>query len=124
MIETTIDEQQGIVTLEPTGALGPEDFASVGRIVDPYIEADGQLNGLVIQTERFPGWDSLAGLASHIRFVRSHHDKIRRVALVTDSLIGGAAEVIGAHFVGAEVRAFTYAEQQSARLWVRGGEIG
>lgn len=120
MLKVTIDEDNLVAILEPEGPLSENDFLSVAKVVDPIIDKYGQLTGIIIHTESFPGWDSFAALSSHLRFVRDHHKKIARVALVTDSMIGNFAEKIAGHFVKAEIRLFPYQEFEKARMWVIG----
>lgn len=120
MLSVDLDEENGIATLEPGSVLTKSDFESVATVLDPYIEKTGRLNGLVIHTKSFPGWDSFAALLTHLRFVKDHHKKISRVAFSTDSVIGNLAEVIASHFVSAEIKRFSYQETEKARLWVSG----
>ncbi len=51
-------EDAGILIVSPEGPLESSDFAVLAREVDPYLEQKGQLNGLLIQAESFPGWHS------------------------------------------------------------------
>lgn len=118
MLSVTIDEENYIAILEPDGPLTKGDFESATRIIDPYIEDNGQLNGLIIHTESFPGWKSFAALSSHLKFVREHHKKVTHVALSTDSVVGNFAEVIASHFVNAEIKLFSYQELEQAKDWV------
>ena len=118
MLSTKIDKDNGIAILEPEGSLSENDFESATKIIDPYIEATGQLNGLIIHTKSFPGWDSFAALVSHLKFVKEHHKKISRVAFATDSMIGSFAETVASHFVNAEIKQFSYQELEQAKLWI------
>ena len=118
MLSVTIDEENYIAILETDGLLSKSDFESATRIIDPYIEDNGQLNGLIIHTESFPGWKSFAALSSHLKFVREHHKKVTHVALSTDSVVGNFAEAIASHFVNAEIKLFSYQELEQAKDWV------
>jgi len=120
MLKVTLHEEDGIVMLEPEGALTEKDFESAATVIDPYIEATGELNGVVIHTRDFPGWDSFAALLSHLKFIRDHHMKVTHVAFVTDSKLGDLAESVGSHFVHAEVKHFHFGEFLQARLWILG----
>ncbi len=120
MLSVKIDEVSGIAILEPDGALSKGDFELAAKIIDPYIEKTGQLHGLIIHTKSFPGWDSFAGLSSHLRFVKDHHKKITRVAISTDSMVGNFAEAVARHFVNAEIKLFSFQEVGHARNWVGG----
>ena len=118
MLSVQLITKVGIVILEPDGALTVDDFEAAAEKIDPFIEEKGRLNGLIIRSESFPGWDSFAALTRHLRFVRNHQQKIARVALVTDSPIGKLAEVIAGHFISAEVKDFEYEEMEQARAWI------
>ena len=118
MLTTTIDQVNGIAILEPDNTLSKDDFLTAAHIIDPYIGRLGQLNGLIIHTESFPGWDSFAALSSHLTFVKDHHKKIARIAFVTDSPIGSLAENIASHFVSAQIRTFPFRELKQAKFWI------
>ena len=111
-------EGKGVLVLHPKGELEAADFERVSAEIDPYIEKAGGLNGLMIDAEHFPGWDDFAAFSSHMRFVREHHSKIRRVAIVTADRIVSALPRMASHFVDAEVRAFAMGERDEALLWV------
>ena len=121
MIEHTLDSAHSVLYLRPRAALAQDDFIEVARTVDPYIEETGNLAGLVIEAPAFPGWESLGAMAAHFRFVRDHHKHITKVALVTDSALGNAAEHLASHFVSAEIRHFPSAEIAAAKQWVTKG---
>ncbi len=118
MITYILNEEKGVLKVHPEDSLQKEDFEQLARTVDPFIEKTGGLRGLIIDAPSFPGWKNFAGLVGHIRFVRNHHEHIRRVALVTDSRLGDAAERIGAHFVSAEIRHFPPDQLETAEQWV------
>ena len=99
MLSVQINEVNGIALFELLGPLSERDFKSTIRVVDPWIEKNGRLKGLIIYTKSFPGWESFGALSSHLIFVREHHTKISRVAFVTDSAVGNVAEKIASHFV-------------------------
>jgi len=121
MLSVEIDEVNGLAILEPDGPLTKGDFELAAKIIDPYIENTDQFNGIIIHTESFPGWDSFAALASHLRFVKEHHKKISRVAISTNSVIGNFSEAVASHFVNAEIKLFSYQELEQARDWIIGG---
>ena len=50
MLSAEIDEAMGIAILGPDGPLSKDDFESVAKAIDPYIQKTGKLNGLVIHT--------------------------------------------------------------------------
>jgi len=118
MLKIELDEVAAIATLRPDGPLTEEGFEKVSQTLDPYIEKSGILKGLIIETESFPGWESFSAFLHHFQFVKEHHKKIARIALVTNSAVGDMAEKITKHFVAAEIRHFSYGEMDRARNWI------
>ena len=119
MIDYRLDPDASILFAHLKGPLGAEDFARLASAVDPHIEATGRLAGIVLETESFPGWESFAALVSHVRFVRSHHERVGKVALVTDSALGDVAERLASHFVSAEIKHFPAGQADAATRWIR-----
>lgn len=119
MLEHHLDENDGILTVKPSGRLAAEDFAALARVVDDYLERNEALAGLLIDAEAFPGWEDFAALLSHLKFVREHHRRIKKVAALSDSAILTVMPRIAAHFVSAEVRHFATAARSAALDWLR-----
>jgi len=108
-----------ILEAEPTGAISAEDFREIAAFIDPEIDWGGPINGVLIHTRTFPGWEGFGALIEHVRFVKNHHDSVRKVAMATDDRIGRfLVEKIVSHFVSADVRLFRHDELEVARKWV------
>lgn len=121
MIAHELDAENSILLVRPESALDKEDFALLAELVDPEIEATGDLAGLIIDAPGFPGWDSFGAMVTHFRFVRDHHKRIKKVAVVTDSPLGDVAEHLTSHFVSAQIRHFPAGQTEQARQWIIGG---
>jgi len=111
-------KQNRILTVSPEGKLEAEDFAQLAEVVDPFLEEHGPLRGLLIEAEAFPGWQDFAALISHLRFVKEHHKRIRKVAAVTDNSVLSILPQVASHFVKAEIRHFPYHQKESALNWM------
>jgi hypothetical protein len=120
MITHHLDRIAGILTVTPSGPLEASDFEALAREIDPYLEQNGKLHGLMLYTELFPGWHDFAALVSHLKFVRAHHARIEKVAAVTDSGFAAIAPKVASHFVKAEIRHFPYSEKAAALAWLSG----
>ncbi len=66
----------------------------------------------------FPGWENLAALIQHMRFVRDHQRRIARVALVTDKFLKIPPE-IAAHFAHPEFGVFASGDRAGAVDWLK-----
>jgi SpoIIAA-like len=118
MVEHELLQAEGILILRPKGQLEASDFQSLAKEVDPYIEANGKLQGILLDAEKFPGWKDFAALFAHLRFVREHHRKIEKIAVVSDSSFLSFAPKIATHFVQAEIRHFPQLRRQDALAWL------
>lgn len=120
MIAYQLDERRRVLRVHPQVSVQKGDFEELARIVDPFIEKTGGLNGLVIEARDFQGWEDFSAMIEHFRFIRNHHRQVARVALVTDSRLAEIVERIGSHFVSAQVRRFPAGQATVAEAWAEG----
>ena len=118
-IDQKLDKQAGVVQIEISAPIASINMEALAHTVDSFIEDNGNLKGLVIHSKHFPGWEDLGSMLRHIKFVKNHHEKVDRVALVVDSALMDVAQAIGKHFLKAEVRHFHYDQLDEANKWVR-----
>ncbi|MCP5291623.1 MAG: hypothetical protein H6938_03660 [Burkholderiales bacterium] len=78
MIEYTFDTEHAILYVQPKSSLEENDFVQLAKTVDPFIEKNGDLAGIIIQTPTFPGWKSLGAMAKHFRFVVGEFETVKR----------------------------------------------
>ena len=119
MIPHQLLRDEGILILSPDSSLLASDFEELAREIDPYIEEKGGLKGIMLDVESFPGWHDVGALIAHLRFVKNHHAKIKKVAAVTDSKPLSIVPQILDHFVNAEVKHFHRADREAALAWLR-----
>jgi hypothetical protein len=126
MLDYSISQPAGILLLKPRAALRKEDFAGLRAAVDAYLAGHAILKGVLIHALDFPGWQDFAGFTAHLHFVREHHRKVERVAVVADSRLAGIVEALGKHFTSAEIRHFAFADDIEALHWLEAtrGEHG
>jgi hypothetical protein len=119
MLNYELNRAESILILKPIGPLESTDFEKLAREVDPYIIENGTLNGLMIYAKSFPGWDNFAAFVSHIKFVKNHHQKIKKIAAVTGSGFLSIMPQVANHFIQAEVRHFEYDDKDAALNWLK-----
>lgn len=118
MLHVDLDENKAVAIFRPEGALSEADFDYAANLVDQYLEDHATLRGLIVNSRDFPGWNSFAALVQHLRFVRDHQRQIKRVALVTDSVVGKLGEKLADHFIAAEIKSFPFDDMTEAAQWV------
>ena len=120
MIDFELNESEGLAIFYPEQehGLSEADFEQLTTAIDGYLKDHKTLNGLIIVTKSFPGWENLKAFSSHLNFVHDHHKKIRKVALVSDSALLSAAPHLARYFVSAKIRHFDASEVDQAKTWV------
>ncbi len=118
MLDYSIMKPEGVLVLKPRAPLSKKDFGGLSAAVDSYLSDNTGLHGILILSEKFPGWENFAAFTAHMHFVHDHHKKVQRIALVTDSPLGGFAEAIGKHFTSAEVKHFPFVADAEALGWM------
>jgi len=122
MVHFEVLADRGILLLTPEGRLEKVDFERLAAAIDPCLAARGELAGILISAERFPGWDSLEALIAHFNFVTSHHRKIKRVAVVTNGAFLKIMPHIAGIFVRPDIRSFDFHEKDKALAWLETGQ--
>jgi hypothetical protein len=112
------NRSKGIVTLKPHGELEASELAMLGHDVDEYLKKHDKINGVIIEAKAFPGWHNIASLAAHLKFVKGHRNKVRRVCIISDDPILQRLPPWAEVFLTAEVRCFPAQERQIAQKWV------
>jgi hypothetical protein len=112
---------EGILILEPDAPLEADDFKGLVREIDPYIAEHGKLSGLMIRAKAFPGWANLEAFLAHMQFIKTHHQKVVRLAMVTDSKLLGELPKIASHLVHVEVKHFSESQHEDALRWLKDG---
>ena len=116
MVKITVRHTSCLI--EPEGPLTKADFEAIADQVDPIIASKRELDGLVIKTREFPGWESFGDVVAHFRFIRNHHEAIKKVALVTDARVADIFPALVNHFVKAEVKHFAFDDYDAAVAWI------
>lgn len=121
-IDIKLDAEAGILTLEPATnkALSEDDFEAVGQTIGNYLKDHDRLRGILVHSRKFPGWQSIGALFAHLKFVNAVHDKIDRIALVTNSPMGTFADHVLDPLMLAKIRKFDYDQRDEAMGWLQG----
>src|SRR6516225_9381215 len=118
VIKSELLKDKSVLIVSPVGPLAASDFEHLAQEVDPYIEQNGRLHGLMVHTESFPGWADFAALLSHLKFAKDQQSKIEKVAAVSDSGFLRIIPNVANHFVKAHVKHFNYDEKDKALEWL------
>ncbi len=119
MLKHTLISAEGILILEPSEALEAADFAAVVQDIDPYLAKHDSLAGVIIVAKAFPGWLNLEAAISHLQLIENYHQKIKRLAIVSDNGLLTALPKFAANLVHPDVKHFSESEYEDALSWLR-----
>ena len=119
MLNHELRQDDGVLVLHPEGPLEAADFTTLASHVDAYLERHGTLRGVLIRAKSFPGWKDFGALLAHLKFVREHHQRIEKIAVVADGAFANIMPNIASHFVHAQVQHFDLTREDAAWDWLR-----
>ena len=99
--------------------LKADDFRQITPQIDSLISQHGKIR-LLIDASGFNGWENIAAFENHAGFIKNHHQKIERIAVIATH--DWQHWVIGAvrMFVHPEVRAYDKSHESEALQWIVG----
>lgn len=113
-----MNRKQGIVTIEPKGEIESHQLEDLAKDVDDYLKTHHALRGVLIEVGQFPGWQNLGALVQHLRFIKDHHQRVAKVAIISDALANSPLPLAADLVLATEVRAFRSWERRLAREWL------
>lgn len=116
MIDITSFED-GVVRITITEKLQQGDFASITPVIDSLIEMKGNLK-LLVDATQFDGWENKQAAEEHFAFVKTHHQKVDRIALITGHLWQEWIAISANVFVHPEIKTFDSDELEQAEAWL------
>jgi len=117
MIHTEWLRTNEVIAVRPKGAIGDDDILRVGDAIDRVIAREGRLEGLLVDTRGFAGWDDTHALLAYMRFVHAHQPKVARIAVVGDQWWLRAAPSFEPLY-GTPIKVFAVAEEDAAKAWL------
>lgn len=123
MIQTNYDEAAQVLTIQPYDKLSENDIDSISIQIDDIIKSAKPLYGILIDSQKFPGWSNFTTLFKNARLVGRYKRQVKRVALATDSKYGKFLDSVVELFTDAEVETFPYRDIEHAESWAAGEEV-
>jgi hypothetical protein len=118
MIKTEVISANALKITVPE-KLKAEDVREIAPQIDALLSEHGQIR-LLIDASGFSGWENVATFETHAKFIKSHHQRVERIAVIVahdwQHWLIGAVRV----FVHPEVRAFDKSHESEALRWIVG----
>jgi hypothetical protein len=99
--------------------LRADDFPQIAPHIDSLISQHGQIRSLIDASE-FTCWENITAFQNHAGFVKSHQQKVERIAVIVahewQRWLVGAVRM----FVHPKVRAYEKSREDEALQWIVG----
>jgi hypothetical protein len=109
----------GVLKITVPEKLSAEDFRQVAPQIDSLLQQRDTVR-LLVDASHFGGWENMAAFEKHVGFVKTHHQKVERIAVI----VGHHWQywVIGTVrlFVHPDVRTFDQGQESEAQKWIVG----
>lgn len=108
---------QNIIQISLPQKIEETDFPAIAKEVDVFIQQNGTIN-LLIDASSFSGWEDSNAIKSHMNFVKEHHHKIHRIALMSGHIWQQwIAQSVGI-FLIPEIKIFEKNQIAEAKDWL------
>jgi hypothetical protein len=99
--------------------LKADDFPQIAPQIDLLVRQRGQIR-LLIDASEFAGWENVAAFENHAGFVKSHQQRVERIAVIVahewQHWLVGAVRI----FVHPEIRSYDKDHENEALQWIAG----
>ncbi len=118
MIEVQIVSPD-VLRLTVPAKLKVEDFRQIAPQIKSVIKRSGRIR-LLIDASGFTGWESIAAFERHLGFVKAHHEKVERIAVIVAHDWRHWVVRTVRMLVHPQVRAYDKRDESNALQWITG----
>ena len=119
MIGFSIDDGN-IVHATPHGKISETDIRdTAGPQIDRLLRDKGHLSGVLVDAREFEGWEDFSAFAAHVKFIKDHHDKVDKIAVINGGENHDFLKRIFSLVPHIEFRFFAGDEEQTAEQWLQ-----
>jgi hypothetical protein len=115
----TVQFDDDVLRVQPDGPITRENVAKLKRTAADYLASHPKIAGVMVETRAFPGFTSAGAFVDYVRFIAQHRARVRRVALVTNSVLAPVAKFMANRIMGVEMQHFPFAQGMAALAWLR-----
>ena len=112
------DPTHGVLLIDAKNPFSPEDFAAMSNFIDPYFVERGELDGIIINSKKFPYWTSPENRGEYLNFAQNNHQKFKKAALNMGGFFVKIVARIGRGRVHPELKIFKYNQIEEAQDWI------
>lgn len=112
-----IDLGQGILHVRLMGQLDSEAYADESADMTAFLQGHDRFR-LLLDLREFDGWQGLDALSDHFFLVRTHHQKLEKIAIVGDAAWQAMASRLGHQMLDVQSHYFPRTQFEGAKAWL------
>ncbi len=112
------DDHHGVLLIDVTKPFSSEDFITISNLIDPYFSEHGELEGIIINSKKFPYWQDSKNRQEYLNFASQNHHKFKKAALNMGGFFTKIIARIARGKVHPEVKIFKYNQIEKAQDWI------
>ncbi len=112
------DDHNGVLLLDVVNSFIEDDFKTIASIIDPYFSTRGELEGIIINSKKFPYWTSAKNRGEYLSFASDNHHKFKKAAFSMGGFFTKIIVRIASGRVHPQVKIFKYNEIEKAQDWI------
>lgn len=106
-----------IVSVSITGELHADDFEVVRPQIDQKIDQYGKVR-VLLDVRDFHGWADVQAARTHLTFVKNHHHRVERIAIVAKKQWQHWIAAVVGVFLDPQEKCFDETQAEEARQWI------
>lgn len=112
------NEDSKLIEISVKDTLESEDFCKLGEIADNLIKKHGNVR-VIVDASNFNGWANIDAAEKHFGFVKDHHQKVERLAIIVGHMWQHWVVAMARVFLHPDVKLFDKGQVKEARQWIK-----
>ncbi|WP_172592411.1 SpoIIAA family protein [Nitrosomonas supralitoralis] len=114
----TIENAGNLIEIKIKNTLQTDDFMALGEKADKLIDEYGSIR-VLMNAEDFNGWENTDAAEKHFSFVKAHHVKVERLAIIAGHMWQHWIAAMARVFMHPEIKVFDKNQLEAARNWLK-----
>ncbi len=112
------DEHHGILFLDVENSFNEDDIQAIENLIEPYFKAKGELQGVIVNSKKFPYWSGSQNRSQYLNFAQNNHHKFKKAAFAMGGFFAKIVLRIARGRVHPEIKIFKYKQIDKAQAWI------
>jgi len=106
-----------VIKFRITDSLKVGDFSSFAPRIDALIQEKGTIR-LLLDGTLFKGWENIEAAQEHFTFIKNHHTKVEKIALIAGHTWQHWLAAFANLFIQPDIKVFDAKDTSAALKWI------